>query len=76
MPGRKYQNLFPAILPKNIRMTMNRDFFICPSERVFLFAFLFFTPNQYKSINVFLYVFVFSIFKVLILSVNNEHHTP
>ena len=57
-------------------MTMNRDFFICPSERVFLLAFLFFTPNQYKSINVFLYVFVFSIFKVLILSVNNEHHTP
>ena len=55
---------------------MNRDFFICPSERVFLFAFLFFTPNQYKSINVFLYVFVFSIFKVLILSVNNEHHSP
>lgn len=55
---------------------MNRDFFICPSERVFLFAFLFFTPNQYKSRNVFLYVFVFSIFKVLILSVNNEHHTP
>lgn len=54
---------------------MSRDFFICPSERVFWFAFLFFTPNQYKSINVFLCVFVVSIFKVLILSVNNEHHT-
>ena len=52
---------------------MSRDFFICPSERVFLFAFLHFTPNQYKSIQDF--VFSISIFKALILSVNNEHHT-
>ena len=40
---------------------MSRDVFICPSERDFFFlAFLFFTPNQYKSINVFLCVCFFN----------------